>query len=185
MLSQVPPLQHTRNPLATSAPRRHRAKQTHQQTSAEDGEHAAECRRWKDEYDRLLLIYMADPEPEPMDLEIHFCDCLGKEKYFPGYCGMAYRTTERAVRRGSRTDPKKCPVGACENRVPCGGKYAVGVGRGISDSPRQLVNQLERDTACSTTDSRSICSSAAAARRHGPCRPLLLQGENRVLRGRI
>ena len=52
------------------------------------------------------------------------------------------------------TDPKKCPVGACENRVLCGGKYAVGVDRGISDSPRQLVNQLQRDTACSTTDSR-------------------------------
>ena len=83
----------------------------------------------------------------------------------------AYRTTERAVRRGSRTDPKKCPVGACENRVPCGGKYAVGVNRGISDSPRQLVNQLQRDNACSTTDIRSICLSAAAARRHGHAGP--------------
>ena len=69
----------------------------------------------------------------------------------------------------------------------CGWNCAVGVDRGISDSPRQLVNQLHQATACSTTDSRSICSSAAAAiyRRHGPCRPLLLQGENRVLRGHI
>ena len=83
----------------------------------------------------------------------------------------AYRTTERAVRRGSRTDPEKCSVGACENRVLCGGKYAVGVDRGISDSPRQLVNQLQRDNACSTTDSRSICLSAAAARRHGHAGP--------------
>ena len=38
---------------------------------------------------------------------------------------------------------------------------------GISDSPRQLVNQLQRATACSTTGSRSICSSAAAAGCHG------------------
>ena len=82
-----------------------------------------------------------------------------------------YRTTERAVRRGSRTDPKKCPVGACENRVLCGGKYAVGVDRGISDSPRQLVNQLQRATACSSTHSCSICSSAAAVRRHGHAGP--------------
>ena len=28
----------------------------------------------------------------------------------------------------------------------------MGVDRGISDSPRQLVNQLQRDTACSTTE---------------------------------
>ena len=42
-----------------------------------------------------------------------------------------------------------------QNRVLRGCKCAVGVGRGISDSPRQLVNQLQRDTACSTTDSRA------------------------------
>ena len=41
-----------------------------------------------------------------------------------------------------------------QNRVLRGCKCAVGVDRGISDSPRQLVNQLQRDTACSTTDSR-------------------------------
>ena len=97
----------------------------------------------------------------------------------------AYRATERAVLMPWSTEgknPKKTPR---QNRVLCGCKCAVGVGRGIPGSPRQLVNQLQRATACSTTDSRSICSSAAAARRHGPCRPLLLQGENRVLRAHI
>ena len=68
----------------------------------EDREYAAECRRWKDEYDRLLSNYMADPEPEPMDLEIHFCECPGMEKYFPGYCGGGGQIVElpweRAVR---------------------------------------------------------------------------------------
>ena len=42
---------------------------------------------------------------------------------------------------------------------------------GISDSPRQLVNQLRRATACSSTHSFSICSSAAAVRRHGHAGP--------------
>ena len=71
---------------------------------------------------------------------------------------------------GSYERPKS-PWCVRANRVPCGGKYAVGVDRGISDSPRQLVNQLQRDTACITTDSRSICVSAAAARRHGHAGP--------------
>ena len=35
----------------------------------------------------------------------------------------------------------------------------MGVGRGISDSLRQLVNRLQRATACSTTNSRSTRSS--------------------------
>ena len=55
----------------------------------------------------------------------------------------AYRTTERAVLMPWSTEgknPKKTPR---QNRVLCGGKWDMGVGMGISDSPRQLVNQLE------------------------------------------
>ena len=59
------------------------------------------------------------------------------------YRSPAYRATERAVLMPWSTEgknPKKTPR---QNRVLCGGKWDMGVGMGISDSPRQLVNQLE------------------------------------------
>ena len=75
----------------------------------------------------------------------------------------AYRATERAVLMPWSTEgknPKKTPR---QNRVLCGGKWDMGVGMGISDSPRQLMNQPQRATPCSITGSRSIRSSVAAA----------------------
>ena len=89
-----------RSRIASSAAAEQQKKST--EKDPEDREYAAECRRWKDEYDRLLLIYMADPEPEPMDLEMHFCDCPGKEKYFPGYCGGGGQVVEWPWERAMR-----------------------------------------------------------------------------------
>ena len=57
--------EHVRSHIASSAAAEQQKKNT--ENDPEDREYAAECRRWKDEYDRLLLIYMADPELEPME----------------------------------------------------------------------------------------------------------------------
>ena len=56
------------------------------------------------------------------------------------YRSHAYRTTERAVLMPWSTEgknPKKTPR---QNRVLCGGKWDMGVGMGISDSPRHHGN---------------------------------------------
>ena len=64
------------------------------------------------------------------------------------------------------------PLGVCENRVLCGGKCAVGVGRGMSDSPMHLVNQLQRDSAPAFAKSRVNTPLQAAIACHGGVRPL-------------
>ena len=64
------------------------------------------------------------------------------------------------------------PLGVCENRVLCGDKCAVGVGRGISDSPMHLVNQLQRDSAPAFAKSRVNTPLQAAIACHGGVRPL-------------
>ena len=61
----------------------------------------------------------------------------------------ACRATERAVLMPRSAEGKPPPT--CQNRVLCDGKWAMGVGMGISDSPRQLVNQLQPATACGIT----------------------------------
>ena len=52
----------------------------------------------------------------------------------------------------------------------CGGKCSVGVGMGISDSPRQLVNQLRRASAPAFAKSRLNTPLEAAIACHGGAR---------------
>ena len=46
----------------------------------------------------------------------------------------------------------------------------MGVGMGISDSPRQLMNQLQRATACSSTGSAAKTKRASTTSPAGPQR---------------
>ena len=52
----------------------------------------------------------------------------------------------------------------------CGGKCSVGVGMGISESPRQLVNQLRRASAPAFAKSRLNTPLEAAIACHGGAR---------------
>ena len=106
-------LEHVRSHIASSAAAEQQKQSTENDSEDREYLYAAECRRWKDEYDRLLLTYMADPEPEPMDLEIHFCEYPGMEKYFPGYCGGGEQAVEWPWERAVRKQQQQQNQAAC------------------------------------------------------------------------